>query len=380
MCPWNTRRERYQDVGNFVGSVLSPLLANIVLHGLEEDTKEALLTSLKKAEKPYHRGNQRTKETLQVIRYADDFVVMHKDLSVIQEAEKSIATWIGKMGLQLKPEKTRIVHSLLKHEGNEPGFNFLGFNCRQYRRTPEGKFKTLIKPEKDKVRRHLKQIGKIIREMGTNSQRELIGKINPRIAGWSNYYRTCVAGTTFKKVDDVVYWQLKEWTKKGRRVRSTKKRMRKYFKETESRKWVFATSEGKKLLRHDATKIVRHIKVLGNRSPFDGDWAYWAPRLGHSPLISPRRARLLKEQKGKCGYCKLLFRYEDILEVHHVDGDHKNNKRNNLMLIHGHCHDQITAQMLRTHGKGSVTEEPCAGKLARTVLKQRCEGRPLHRL
>src|SRR5438105_6678657 len=60
--------------------------------------------------------------------------------------------------------------------------------------------------------------------------------------------------------------------------------------------------------------------------------------------------------------------------VGHLPGDHKNNKRNNLMLIHGHCHDQITAQMLRTHGKGSVTEEPCAGKLARTVLKQRCEG------
>ena len=121
--------------------------------------------------------------------------------------------------------------------------------------------------------------------------------------------------------------------------------MRKYFKVVKTRKWVFATNEGKELLRHGATKIVRHIKVQGSRSPFDGDWAYWATRLGHSPLLSPRRARLLKEQKGKCGYCKLHFRHEDILEVHHVDGNHKNNKRNNLMLIHGHCHDQITAQM-----------------------------------
>ena len=253
------------------GGVISPLLANIALHGLEEDTKEALLATLKKAEKPYHRGNQRTKETLQVIRYADDFMAIHKNPGVIQEAEEYIATWIGRMGLQLKPEKTRIVHTLLEHEGNEPGFNFLGFNCRQYRRTPEGKFKTLIKPEKDKVRRHLKQIGTIIREMGTNSQRELIGKINPKIAGWSNYYRTCVAGETFRKADNVVYWQLKEWTKKVRRVRSMKKRMRKYFRETKSQKWVFATSEGKTLLRHGATKIVRHIKVLGSRSPFDGD-------------------------------------------------------------------------------------------------------------
>jgi len=377
---WNTGRELYRQVGNFVGSVLSPLLANIALHGLEKDTKEALLPSLKRAAKPFHWGSQKTKETLQVIRYADDFVVIHKDLSVVKEAEEYIATWLGRMGLQLKPEKTRTVHSLLRHEGNEPGFNFLGFHCRQYRKTPEGKFKTLIKPEKDKVRRHLKQIGKIIREMGANSQREMIGKINPKIAGWSNYYRTCVAGVTFKKADNVVYWQLKEWTEKQRRTRSTRRKMRKYFRETKSRTWVFATNEGKELLRHDATKIVRHIKVLGSKSPFDGDWAYWATRLGHSPLLSPRRARLLKVQKGKCGFCKLHFRHEDILEVHHVDGDHKNNKRNNLMLIHGHCHDQITAQMLRTQDKGSVTEEPCARKRASTVLKQRCEGRPLHRL
>src|SRR5262249_10919595 len=102
--------------------------------------------------------------------------------------------------------------------------------------------------------------------------------------------------------------------------------------------------------------------------------APWVAGYDRSCATSVTRHALLKEQKGKCGCCKLLFRYEDILEVHHVDGDHKNNKGDNLMLIHGHCHDQITAQMLRTLGKGSVTEEPCARKRASTVLKQRCEG------
>jgi RNA-directed DNA polymerase len=258
--------------------------------------------------------------------------------------------------------------------------NFLGFNGRPSRRTTEGKCKTLIKPDKDQGRRHLQQIGKIIREMGRNSPRELIGKITPRIAGGSNYYRTCVAGETFTKADNVVYGQRSEWATKPRRMRSIRRKMRRDFKKAKSRNWVCATNEGKTLLRHDATKIVRHIKVQGSKSPFDGDGPYWATRLGHRPLLSPRRARGLKEQKGQCGSCQLLFRYEDILEVHHVDGEHKNNKRNNLRLIHGHCHDQITAQMQRTQGKGSVTEEPCAGKLASTVLKQRCEGRPVHRL
>src|SRR5262245_33969627 len=78
-------------------------------------------------------------------------VVIHQAVDLVQEAEKYIAKWVGRMGLQLKPENTRIVHSLLQHAGKEPGFNFLGFNCRQYRRTEEGRIKTLIKPEKDKV-------------------------------------------------------------------------------------------------------------------------------------------------------------------------------------------------------------------------------------
>jgi RNA-directed DNA polymerase len=352
------------------GGVISPLLANIALHGLEEDTKEALKLILTRAERSHHQGWERARRTLQVIRYADDFVVIHKELSVIKEAEKYIAEWVGKMGLQLKPEKTRIVHSLLRYEGNEPGFNFLGFNCRQYRRAQDGKIKTLIKPEKDKLRRHLMGIKASIRKRGTDFQEE-VNRINAKIRGWTNYYRTCVAADTFKKADNVMYWQLSEWTKKSNPKGSIRRKMRKYFRAVKNRHWVFTTPEGKELLRHDATRIVRHIKVQGSRSPFDGDWAYWATRVGHNPLLSPRRARMLKRKKGRCGYCTLHFRQEDILEIHHVDGNHKNNKKDNLMLLHGHCHDQITAQMQRTHDKGSVTEEPCAGKLASTVLKQR---------
>jgi RNA-directed DNA polymerase len=352
------------------GGVVSPLLANIALHGLEEDTKDALKPLLTRAERPAHHGWKRVQKMLQIIRYADDFVVIHKDISVVQEAEKYIANWLGAMGLHLKPEKTSTVHSLQKHAGREPGFNFLGFNCRQYRTAKGRGFKTLIKPEKDKVHRHLLSIKDSIRNLGKDAQNE-VTRINAKIRGWSNYYRTCVAKKTFSTVDNVVYWQLSEWVKKSSRQRSIRKKMRQYFKTVKNRNWVFTTQEGRTLLRHDATKIVRHIKVQGNRSPYDGDWAYWATRMGRNPLLAPRKARMLKEQQGKCGYCKLHFRHEDILEIHHVDGNHKNNQKGNLMLIHGHCHDRITTDRQCTHDKGPITEEPCAGKLARTVLKQR---------
>jgi RNA-directed DNA polymerase len=187
------------------GGVISPLLANIALHGLEEDTKEAFKRLLTRAERPYHHGWEHVRRTLQVIRYGDDFVVIHKDLSVIKEAEKYIAEWLGRMGLLLKPEKTRIVHSLQRYEGNEPGFNFLGFNCKQYRKARDEKIKTLIKPQKDKLRRHLMGIKDSIRKLGTDTQGE-VNRINSKIMGWTNYYRTCVAAETFKKADNVVYW------------------------------------------------------------------------------------------------------------------------------------------------------------------------------
>jgi RNA-directed DNA polymerase len=367
------------DQGTPQGGVISPLLANIALHGIEEDTRNALKTILKHADKPAHREWDRVRRQLQIVRYADDFVVTHKNLSVIKEAKKYIATWLGNMGLQLNLEKTRTVHTLRKFEGNEPGFDFLGFNCRQYSQ-PKGKeFKTLIKPGKNSIRKHLMAIRASIRNLGSDSQNAII-KLNSKIMGWSNYYRTCVAKKVFHGIDNIVYWQLSEWVKKSSRGRSIKKKMRKYYKVIGRRKWVFTTKEGKTLLRHDATKIVRHIKVLGSRSPYDGDWAYWGTRLGHNPLLTPRKARMLKRQNGKCGHCKLHFRQEDIMEIHHMDENHKNNKQDNLMLIHGHCHDQSHNAKQRIHDKDSITEEPCAGKLASTVLKQRCEGRPSHRL
>src|SRR5207244_11255659 len=87
------------------GGVRSPLLANIALHGLEEDTKEALKLILTRSAKPYHQGWERARRTLQAIHYAEDFAVIHKDLSVIKEAEKYIVEWVANMGPELKHKK-----------------------------------------------------------------------------------------------------------------------------------------------------------------------------------------------------------------------------------------------------------------------------------
>jgi len=98
------------------------------------------------------------------------------------------------------------------------------------------------------------------------------------------------------------------------------------------------------LIGYADTPIVRHVKVRGDKSPYDGDWVYWVRRLGRDPTKSDRVVKLLKRQGGRCVMCGLYFTAEDKMEVHHWDEDRSNNRYRNLTLLHVHCHDQV-------HGK-----------------------------
>jgi RNA-directed DNA polymerase len=98
------------------------------------------------------------------------------------------------------------------------------------------------------------------------------------------------------------------------------------------------------LARHEDMPIVRHVKVRGDKSPYDGDWLYWGLRLGRDPTKPRRVIRLLKRGKGRCIWCGLCFKTEDVMEVHHWDGNRNNNRYANLSLLHAHCHDQLHGQ------------------------------------
>src|SRR6266446_1575117 len=131
LCPWNARRELYQKVSNFVGSVLSPLLANIALHGLEAVVKQAGGPA-----KSWDKERKRwSYHSTHCIRYADDFVVFNNTWEGIQRCKEAIQEWLKGMGLALKDAKTRYAHTLeAKEECNgNVGFDFLGFTMRQYR-------------------------------------------------------------------------------------------------------------------------------------------------------------------------------------------------------------------------------------------------------
>ncbi|MGC9505481.1 group II intron reverse transcriptase/maturase, partial [Baaleninema sp.] len=359
------------------GGVISPLLANIALHGMEESIKDLVEKLPGKGDKTKRR------RAISLIRYADDFVIIHENKDVILKCRDHIQEWLEGMGLELKEAKTHLTHTL---EGDKPGFDFLGFNIRQYKvgkyktgQNSHGKplgFKTIIKPSKKAINTHYHKLKEIIDSHITAPQEALIRHLNPVIRGWSSYYSTVVSKEVFSQMDNLLFWKLFRWGKRRHANKTDKWVARKYWQTIGNHNWAFATrseSNPMQLKSHSETPIVRHVKVKGNASPYDGNLKYWSARMGKQPGVSKRVSYLLKKQKGKCAHCGLTFREEDVMEIDHIIPKSKGGKDvyKNLQLLHRHCHDVKTALdgSLGTHDKSQVVEEPCEGKLSRTVLK-----------
>jgi RNA-directed DNA polymerase len=337
------------------GGVVSPLLMNIALHGMEEALVNAYV------------GEKKTLSARQgapkLIRYADDFVVLHAEAVEVLKAQQLIATWLRGIGLELKPSKTRLSHTLNEYQGNV-GFTFLGFSIRQYPvgRTHTGTrsngqplgFKTLIKPSKEGVQRHLQALKKILQRSQSLSQEQLIDQLNPVIYGWTLYYRTVVSKKQFTVCDYLLTRML--WQKMTRKhpKKSAKWVKKHYWRTIQGNTWTVATPEEttRQTLRwHAATPIQRHIKVKGQASPFDGNLLYWAKRLKDHPLTKTTLGKLLQKQQGKCRWCKLFFREEDQIEIDHITPKREGGgeELSNKFALHRHCHDQRHAKHDRVY-------------------------------
>ncbi|NEP15190.1 MAG: restriction endonuclease [Symploca sp. SIO2C1] len=339
----------------FVPTPFSPLLANIALHGMENRIKQAFPGKDVRKDGKYAGKIS----PAHLIRYADDFVILHEDITVVQRCTEIICEWLKGMSLELKPSKTRLAHTLEKYEGNTPGFDFLGFNIRQFpvSKYESGKnngkllgFKTIITPSREKQKIHYEKVAKTIYAHRSAPQKALIGNLNPIIRGWANYYSTVVSKETFGKQDYLMFQKLKAWAKRRHPKKSVQWIINKYWKSIDGNNWVFANTERvnnlTRLRTHSETPVVRHVKVKGESSPYDGNLVYWSTRMGKHPEISKKESTLLKRQKGKCNHCGLTFRDGDIWEIDHIVPRSRKGKDeySNLQLLHKHCHHAKTTE------------------------------------
>ncbi|MEH2130154.1 MAG: group II intron reverse transcriptase/maturase, partial [Nostoc sp.] len=248
------------------GGVISPLLANIALHGLEERIKrEFPEMSYSGKETWFHKKGVEFK-TPNIIRYADDFVILHEDKTVVQRCREIVSEWLKGIGLELKPDKTRLTHTFHPElsEDGIAGFDFLGHHIQQY---PAGKyrsnknaqgtllgFNTFIIPSQKSSKAHQEKIRRIILKHRSSPQSAIIKDLNPVIRGWTSFYSKSDAQTVgeLSKQDHLIYLKLRRWAK--RRCGNINDGHIKYWTTIGGDNWVFATREGNanplRLLKH----------------------------------------------------------------------------------------------------------------------------------
>jgi len=324
------------------GGIISPVLANLTLDGLERMLME-------------HFPKVKTGKgaLMNFARYADDFIVTGRTKELLeQEVKPLVEQFMSERGLQLSQEKTTITHI-------KDGFDFLGQNVRKYK---AGKrHKLLIKPSNKNVQAHLEKLRETIRKNVALSAGKLILLLNPIIRGWAQYHQHVVSKETFNSVDDAIYQRLRQWMKRRHPKKSNEWITKKYFKTVEGNNWAFyGEVEGREysLAETAHVPIKRHVKVKGEANPYDPEWeTYYEKRLDVHMVDTFKGKRWLihlwKEQNGLCPICQQKITKITGWHSHHIHWRSKGgtNTTENRVLLHPNCHQQV-------HRQGLHVEKP----------------------
>ena len=271
------------------GGVISPLLLNIALHGLEEAAGVRYRTGV-------HAGDVRD-GCPALTRYADDLVVCCHSRQQAEQVQARLAGWLEPRGLAFNDAKTRIVPL-------SGGFDFLGFNLRRY---PNGKL--LIKPGVMAIKRFRNRLAKEFRALRGANVAAVLAKIVPITRGWVAYYRTVVSSRVFRALDNYLWKLTYKWACWSHSSKPKGWIVGRYFRKFEkfrNDRWVFGDKDtGAYLPRLAWTDIVRHTLVKGGSSPDDPALAgYWAQRRQKvKPPLDSYTVRLLSRQDGRCSLC-----------------------------------------------------------------------------
>jgi len=333
--------------GSPQGGLVSPILANVALNGLER-----LFGAETRNGKPVRPSNRRgLNQGISLVRYADDFIAVASTKEhLLNYVLPKIKDFLTERGLTLNLKKTRIVH-------RTEGFNFLGFHIRYYNNR-----KLIIKPQKEKVQAHLRKIKQVLKNNRHSSIENVIHHLNPLIWGWANYYRHCCAKQTFNYIKHRIWQMLWTWAKGRHPNKSAKWVRQRYFKTVDNRQWVFGTSVLS--LRNPADiPIIRHVKIIERHSPLNPDLQdYWAKRQRkqvQQQTASRLKQTILKRQDYCCGQCNLVFKPNDTIHYHHIIpvAFGGGNEADNRLAVHQHCHYQIHHRRRLEFSR----LEPCAG-------------------
>ena len=240
------------------GGIISPVLANLALDGLEEELRG-------RYPKTTARG---CRAKVNLVRCADDFIVTGSSKELLEaEVKPLVEKFMSGRRLELSAEKTLVTHI-------EKGFDFLGWNFRKYRGT------LLIKPSRRNVQEFLSKLRETVRTHKQVSAGHLVTLLNPKIEGWANYHCHVVAKRVFGYVDHAIYEVLWRWCKRRHPNKNRHWVAKKYFTSVGGDNWVFTGEvQGKRkkpcrvTLRNAADTVIRrHIPIRQATNPYAPRW------------------------------------------------------------------------------------------------------------
>jgi RNA-directed DNA polymerase len=290
----------FPEQGTPQGGVVSPLLANIALNGIE---------SIHSYNTRYNKKGIPTGTQVEPsIRYADDMVIILRPEDNAEEILDQINQFLAARGMKVSEKKTKIT-------ATKDGFNFLGWHFKVQK---NGKFRST--PSMENFKTFRKKVKSIVNSSnyGATVKAE---KLAPVVRGWRNYHRYCKMDGSRNSLAHIQYRAFKVFNKEAKQNRYTTK----------------------KLLDRAFPKVPyaenKHINVKGTKSPYDGDVAYWSER--NSKLYDGTTSTVIRRQHHSCARCGYKLTSEEKVNLHHIDGKHDNWKLNNLEALHESCHDYI---------------------------------------
>lgn len=334
--------------------MISPLLSNIALHGLEYHLKDYVGNlSFKLFPKRDRKEKDARIKSLSVVRYADNFVVIHPQREILDFCVGETQKWLSNVGLEISAEKSVV-------KDCRESFNFLGFSITLVKKN-QNRYKVKIVPSRESQLCYLDKVRTIINYNRSVSTYELIGMLRPIVIGWANYFRFCECANTFEKQSHLLFQMIRHWVfrrhpQEGRltvKERYWPSRRTYYYDETQHQgNWVLC---GKTLYKGlPVENFLPHmywihsqkfVKIEGTKSAFDSDHPYWALRNSKYSAYPLRVSKLYKFQNGICTICKGNFDTFSKLEVDHIVPKALGGKDvySNLQLLHESCHLKKTA-------------------------------------
>ena len=311
------------DEGTPQGGVISPILANMALDGMQKVLSDRFHTNrLGKIDLRFKNAHK-----VNLVRYADDFIVTAATKEIAEEAKEIIRGFLCTRGLELSEEKTLITHV-------DDGFDMLGWTFRRF------KEKLIVKPSKKSVKALNASLHNTVLERGKAwRQEDLIRVLNRQLRGWANYHQSVCAKDAFSRTDHILYEILWRWAKRRHPKKNRKWITANYWYSKGLRNWVFSTKNAE-LIRLGEVPIIRHTKVRMSANPYL-DSEYFIQRKFQNGMkrLSGRFKKIWRNQNGCCYHCGQPMEISDEREIFYKIPKSMGGKDDvpNMAYVHKYC-------------------------------------------